>query len=83
MLVKAVLPLRASNTKATYNSASHDERGTITKIFMKCRGSKGGHHDAGGAFGTSIEDGKSAGKPADNTLRLTLLHTPAVNKRYV
>jgi len=87
MLVKAVFPLRASSPKATYDlGLGTIERGNNHENLYEVPGQQWADiTDAGGAFGTSIlNDGKYGwDKPADNTLRLTLLHTPAVNKRYV
>jgi alpha-mannosidase len=87
MLVKAAFPLRASNPKATYDlGLGTIERGNNHENLYEVPGQQWADlTDAGGAFGASILNDSKYGwdKPADNTLRLTLLHTPAVNKRYV
>jgi alpha-mannosidase len=87
MLVKAAFPLRASNPKATYDlGLGTIQRGNSHENLYEVPGQQWADvADAGGAYGVSIlNDGKYGwDKPDDRTLRLTLLHTPAVNKRYV
>ncbi|HEX8190470.1 MAG TPA: glycoside hydrolase family 38 C-terminal domain-containing protein [Pyrinomonadaceae bacterium] len=87
MLVKAAFPLRASNPKATYDlGLGTIQRGNSHENLYEVPGQQWADvTDAGGAYGVSIlNDGKYGwDKPGDDTLRLTLLHTPAVNKRYV
>lgn len=86
-LVKAAFPLRASNPKATYDlGLGTIERGNNHANLYEVPGQQWADiTDASGAHGTSILNDSKYGwdKPADNTLRLTLLHTPEVDKRYV
>lgn len=91
-LLKAEFPLTASNPKATYdlsigaeennNSAKYDARNAICEFL--------GHQwadvtDRSGDFGVSILNDCKYGwdKQTDNTIRLTLIHTPKVGGNYV
>ncbi len=84
--VKAVFPLTASNPNATYNW----DIGTIERPTNNERQFEVASHqwfdltDKTGAFGiTVLSDSKIASdKPADNTLRLTLVRTPGIRGGY-
>lgn len=86
-LAKASFPLRAANAKATYDlGLGTIERGNNQENLYEVPGQQWADiTDMSGAFGTSILNDSKYGwdKPADNVLRLTLLHTPGVDKRYV
>ncbi|MCU0788643.1 MAG: alpha-mannosidase, partial [Verrucomicrobia bacterium] len=79
-LLKAAFPLTASNPDATYNM----DLGTITRGNRNETQYEVPSHawidltDAGAAYGVSILTGCKYGsdKPDDNTLRLTLIHSP-------
>jgi alpha-mannosidase len=79
-LLKASFPFAASNPKATYDlGLGTIERGNNTPDHYEVPAQKWADvTDAGGAFGAAVlNDGKYGwDKPADNVLRLTLLHTP-------
>jgi len=84
--VKAVFPLTASNPNATYTW----DIGTIERPTNNERQFEVASHqwfdltDKTGAFGiTVLSDSKIASdKPADNTLRLTLVRTPGIRGGY-
>lgn len=79
-LLKAEFPLTVANPKATYDlSLGSVERGNNTETAYEVYG----HYwadltDTGGQYGVAVLNNGKYGwdKPADNTLRLTLLHTP-------
>jgi alpha-mannosidase len=84
--LKAVFPLSASNKLATYNW----DLGTVQRPNEEERQFEVASHqwidltDAGGSYGVTIlTDSKNASdKPADNTLRLTLVRTPGTRGGY-
>ncbi len=84
--LKAVFPLTASNPNATYNW----DVGTIERPTNQERQFEVASHqwfdltDKAGAYGvTVLSDSKIASdKPADNTLRLTLVRTPGIRGGY-
>jgi alpha-mannosidase len=84
--LKAVFPLTASNPNATYNW----DIGTIERPTNQERQFEVASHqwfdltDKTGAYGvTVLSDSKIASdKPADNTLRLTLVRTPGIRGGY-
>ncbi len=84
--LKAAFPLTVSNSMATYNlGAGAVERGT--NVFNKFEvPSKQWFDltDSSKKYGVTIlEDCKyGSDKPSDNTLRLTLLYTPEINKNW-
>lgn len=79
-LLKASFPFTSSNPKATYDlGLGTIERGNNTPDQYEVPAQKWADiTDAGGAFGTAVLNDCKYGwdKPADNVLRLTLLHTP-------
>lgn len=85
-LLKAEFPLAISNPKATYDlSLGSIERGNNTKTAYEVYG----HYwadltDSKGDYGVTVmNDGKYGwDKPNNNTLRLTLLHTPKTKGNY-
>lgn len=85
-LLKAVFPLRAMNTKATYDlSIGTIERGTNASNLYEVAG----HQwvdltDRSDSYGISILNDCKYGwdRPDVRTLRLTLIHTPAVDTNY-
>ena len=85
-LLKAEFPLAVSNPNATYDlSLGSVRRGNNTVTAYEVYG----HYwadltDRKGDYGVSIMNNGKYGwdKPSDNTLRLTLLHTPKTNKGY-
>lgn len=85
-LLKAEFPLAVSNPNATYDlSLGSVQRGNNTVTAYEVYG----HYwadltDRKGDYGVSIMNNGKYGwdKPSDNTLRLTLLHTPKTNKGY-
>jgi len=78
-LLKAAFPFTASNPKATYDlELGTIERGNNTADHYEVPAQKWADlTDAGGAFGAAILNDSKYGwdKPADNILRLTLIHT--------
>jgi alpha-mannosidase len=78
-LLKASFPLAASNPKATYDlGLGTIQRGNNTpKAYEVPAQQWADITDVSGAFGTAILNDSKYGwdKPADNILRLTLLHT--------
>jgi len=85
--LKAAFPLAAKNDETTYNmGVGTIERGINNpKKYEVPSRQWFDQTDNSGKFGVSIlEDCKyGSDKPDDSTLRLTLLFTPEVNKRYV
>ena len=79
-LLKAAFPLAAANARATYDlGLGTIERGNNTPDKYEVPAQKWADlTDAAGAFGVAILNDSKYGwdKPADNVLRLTLLHTP-------
>ncbi|MBZ5498622.1 MAG: alpha-mannosidase [Acidobacteriia bacterium] len=79
-LLKASFPFAASNPRATYDlGLGTIERGNNTADRYEVPAQKWADlTDAGGAFGAAVLNDSKYGwdKPADNVLRLTLLHTP-------
>jgi len=79
-LLKASFPLAASNPKATYDlGLGTIQRGNNTEKAYEVPGQKWADiTDASGGFGAAILNDSKYGwdKPADNVLRLSLLHTP-------
>jgi alpha-mannosidase len=82
--LKASFPLTASNEKATYNLGVGTIQRTNNNSVKFEVPSKEWFDltDKSGSYGVSIlEDCKyGSDKPNDNTLRLTLLYTPGINK---
>ena len=85
-LLKAVFPLKATNPKATYDlSIGAIERGVNTSQLYEVAGHQWAdqsHYRAD--YGVSILNDCKYGwdKPDNATLRLTLIHTPAVKNNY-
>ena len=85
-LLKAEFPLNVENQVATYDlGLGSIERGNNTNTAYEVYA----HYwadltDKNGAYGVSIMNDCKYGwdKPDDNTLRLSLLHTPGTDKRY-
>ena len=79
-LLKASFPFAASNPKATYDlGLGTIERGNNTPDHYEVPAQMWADMtDASGAFGAAVLNDCKYGwdKPADNVLRLTLLHTP-------
>lgn len=81
-LLKVIFPLTASNPKATYDaSIGVVERGNNYNDLYEVAGHQWAditHND--NSFGISILNDSKYGwdKPANNQLRLTLIHTPAI-----
>ncbi|HLO66185.1 MAG TPA: glycoside hydrolase family 38 C-terminal domain-containing protein [Holophaga sp.] len=84
--LKASFPLASSNPVATYNW----DLGTIQRGNNDPKKYEVPTHgwmdltDPAGAYGVTVLTGAKVGtdKPADGTLRLTLLYTPGVNRDY-
>jgi len=85
-LLKAEFPLNLSNSKATYDlGLGSVERGNNTDTaYEVCAQQWADLTDKDGSYGVSILNNCKYGwdKPNDNTLRLTLLHTPKTDKSY-
>lgn len=85
-MLKAIFPLRAGNSKATYDlSIGAIERGVNTSNLYEVAGHQWADQShTNGTYGVSILNDCKYGwdKPNNNMLRLTLIHTPAVNKDY-
>lgn len=85
-LLKAEFPLAVSNPKATYDlGVGTVQRGNNTDIAYEVYAQQWADlTDASGSYGVSILNDSKYGwdKPADNTLRLTLLHTPGTGTNY-
>jgi alpha-mannosidase len=86
-LLKASFPLAAANPNATYDlGLGTFERPNSTADLYEVPAQQWADiTDAGGRFGTAIVNDSKYGwdKPADNTLRLTLIHTPRPNESFV
>jgi alpha-mannosidase len=84
-LLKAAFPLAASNARATYDlGLGTIQRGNNTPSAYEVPAQQWADiTDVGGAFGAAVLNDSKYGwdKPADNVLRLTLLHT-ALPKAY-
>jgi alpha-mannosidase len=82
--LKASFPLTASNEKATYNlGVGTIQRTNNNKVKFEVPSKEWFDlTDKSGAYGVSIlEDCKfGSDKPDDNTIRLTLLYTPGINR---
>ncbi len=85
-LLKAEFPCAVANDKAAYDlGIGYIERGNNTTTAYEVPAHKWVDlTDRNGEYGISILNDSKYGwdKPSDNTLRLTLFHTPAVEKRY-
>ena len=79
-LLKVSFPLTASNAKATYDLGlgTIDRTSNEPDKYEVPAQTWAGITDATGAFGAAVINDSKYGwdKPADNTLRLTLIHTP-------
>ena len=86
VLLKAEFPCAVANAKAAYDlGLGFIERGNNTETAYEVPAQKWVDlTDADGSYGVTILNDCKSGwdKPADNTLRLTLLHTPSTEKRY-
>lgn len=86
-LLKAEFPLTVSNSRATYDiGLGAIERGNNTPISYEVYAHRWADlTDQSGAYGVTIMNDCKYGwdKPNDNTLRLTLLHTPATDRHFV
>jgi alpha-mannosidase len=84
-LLKASFPLTASNQKATFDlGLGTIERGNGSEKLYEVPGHEWA--DIGNnAYGVAILNDSKYGwdKPADNVLRLTLIHTPDPGKKYM
>ena len=85
-LLKVAFPLQSANSKATYDlSIGAIERGNNKENLYEVAGHQWADLTAvDGEYGVSILNDCKYGwdKPNDNTLRLTLIHTPAVAGNY-
>ena len=85
-LVKAEFPLTVSNPKATYDlGLGTVERGNNTDIAYEVYSQRWADlTDSGKGYGVTVMNDCKYGwdKPADNVIRLTLLHTPETDKGY-
>lgn len=85
-LLKAEFPMSVSNAKAAYDlGIGFIERGNNTPTAYEVPALKWADlTDADGSYGVSVLNDCKYGwdKPADNTIRLTLIHTPSTEKRY-
>ena len=85
-LLKAEFPLTVSNPNARYDiGIGSMERGNNTEISYEVFAQQWADlTDVSGAYGVAIMNNSKYGwdKPADNTLRLTLLHTPKPGRWY-
>lgn len=83
-LLKAEFPMSVSNPKAKYDlGLGYIERGNNTEIAYEVPGQKWADLTSeDGSYGVSILNNCKYGwdKPSDNTLRLTLIHTPGVKE---
>ena len=86
VLLKAEFPCAVANAKAAYDlGLGFIERGNNTETAYEVPAQKWVDlTDADGSYGVTILNDCKYGwdKPADNTLRLTLLHTASTEKRY-
>ena len=85
-LLKAVFPLRAANPEATYDlSIGAIKRGVNTSRLYEVAGHQWADQmHADGSYGISILNDCKYGwdKPNNATLRLSLIHTPAVSNNF-
>lgn len=85
-LLKAEFPLSVSNDKAVYDlGVGSVARGNNTETAYEVYAQQWADlTDADGSYGVSVLNDSKYGwdKPADNTLRLTLLHTPGTRGGY-
>jgi len=84
-LLKAEFPMSVSNSKATYDlDLGHIKRGNNTETSYETYAQQWADITSDEGYGISIMNDCKYGwdKPADNTLRLTLLHTPKTDGRY-
>lgn len=86
VLVKAEFPLAVASEKATYDlGIGHIKRGNNTETAYEVPALKWADLTSDdGTYGVSILNDSKYGwdKPDDNTLRLTLLHTPSTERNY-
>jgi len=86
-LLKAIFPLSATNSKATYDiSLGAIERGTNTSSLYEVQGHQWADQlSSDNTYGVSILNDCKYGwdKPNNIMLRLSLIHTPAVGGNYV
>ena len=86
-LLKAEFPLSVSNPEATYDlGLGSIRRGNNTPIaYEVCAQQWADLTDRDGSYGVSVLNDCKYGwdKPDDHTLRLTLLHTPGTESRYL
>ncbi|WP_455496682.1 alpha-mannosidase [Coprobacter sp.] len=86
-LLKAEFPLSVSNKEASYDlGLGNIKRGNNTDLAYEVYAQHWADlSDKDGSYGVSILNNCKYGwdKPDDNTLRLTLLHTPGSEKRYL
>ena len=86
-LLKAAFPLSISNEKATYDiGLGSVKRGNNQENMFEVYAHRWADlTDRSGNYGVTIMNDSRYGwdKPADNTLRLSLLYTPKTNGRYV
>lgn len=85
-LVKAEFPLNIDNDKATYDlGIGSIERGNNTPTAYEVYAQRWADlTDRNGSYGVTVMNDCKYGwdKPDNNTLRLTLLHTPATDRGY-
>ena len=85
-LLKAEFPLSVSNPEAVYDlGVGSMARGNNTDIAYEVYAQQWADlTEEDGAYGVSVLNDSKYGwdKPSDNTLRLTLLHTPSTQGRY-
>lgn len=85
-LLKAEFPMSVRNEKAAYDlGIGYIERGNNTATAYEVPALKWADlTDADGSYGVSVLNDCKYGwdKPADNMLRLTLIHTPSTERRY-
>jgi len=84
-LLKAEFPMSVSNSKATYDlGLGYIKRGNNTDTSYETYAQQWADITNDEGYGISIMNDCKYGwdKPTDNTLRLTLLHTPKTNGNY-
>jgi len=84
-LLKAEFPMSVSNSQASYDlGLGHIKRGNNTDISYETYAHQWADITDNNGYGISIMNDCKYGwdKPTDNTLRLTLLHTPKTDSRY-
>ena len=85
-LLKAEFPWTVSNEKAVYDlGVGTIERGNNTDIAYEIYAQQWADLTAeDGSYGVAVMNDSKYGwdKPSDNTIRLTLLHTPSTKRRY-